>query len=110
MAIPDHVLNLRKVKAHRVNRGFSISELARRLQVSHESLTHWERGKNVMPLDVFQKLCNLYELDYFEVCEILWLKPIGLDFIVCFRAACKKEGKTPLQVLHEFIKVYADLI
>jgi len=63
-----------------------------------------------MPLDVFQKLCKLYELDYFEVCELLWLKPIGQDFIVCFRAACKKEGKTPLQVLFEFIKVYSDLL
>jgi len=110
VAIPDHVLNLRKVKAHRVKRGLSISELARRLQVSNDSLTCWEKGRNVMPLDVFQKLCNLYELDYFEVCEILWLKPIGLDFITCFRVACKKEGKTPLQVLLEFIKVYADLM
>lgn len=110
MAVPDHVLNLRKVKAHRVNRGLSISELARQLEVSDNALSAWEKGRLVMPLWVFQKLCNLYELDYFEVCEILWLKPIGLDFIVCFRAACKKEGKTPLQVLFEFIKVYSDLI
>ena len=110
MAIPDHVLNLRKVKAHRINRGLSISELARRLQVSNNALADWEKGRNVMPLDVFQKLCNLYELDYFEVCEILWLNPISLSFIVCFRAACKKEGKTPLQVLFEFIKVYSDLL
>lgn len=110
MAIPDHVLNLRKVKAHRVNRGLTISELARRIQVPISSLSAWEKGKTMVPLEIFQKLCTLYELDYFEVCEILWLKPIGLDFIVCFRAACKKEGKTPLQVLFEFIKVYSDLI
>jgi len=109
-AIPVTVMDLRKLKAHRLVRGLSASELARRIGVTPDTMGFWEAGKVLMHMDSFRKICLEYDLDYFEIAELLRLKPIDLHYVISFRAACKREGKKPIQVILDFFKVYAELV
>jgi len=83
--------------------------MARRVGAHYDTIHKAEHGKRVS-LGLFKRFCEVLWLDYFEVCELLYLKPIPLNVIKAFRASCKKEGKTPLQVLYEFIRVYSNLV
>lgn len=61
-------------------------------------------------LHQFKKLCELYELDPFEICELLWLKIFDAKDLEDFREACKRCEATPKEELKTFLKVYANNI
>ena len=61
-------------------------------------------------LDTFVLLCQALNLDYFEICELLYLQPLPGDVVRGFKAACREAKKSPLQVLYELMSVYADSI
>lgn len=49
-----------KIKAFRVDAGLSVSETARKLEVSRQSVINWEKGKNVPSPELMYRLCDLF--------------------------------------------------
>jgi len=87
-----------------------MSDVGRLLGIAPGDYFHYESGGVTLPIYHFRKLCILWNLDLFEIVELLKLFPVKGDYLAVFRGACRKEGKTPAQVLLEFIKIYAGLI
>lgn len=106
MRDPEHIVDLLKLKAHRLARGVSLAELERRFGMAHHYMGLYEKGIKPMPLWVFRKICQEFTLDPLEIMELLKVKPIPLNLIIRFRVACRREGTTPRQALMDFLRVY----
>lgn len=52
------------LKAARVNAGYTQKEAARILGVSNKTLGSWEKGLSVPRVDMIDKICALYKIDY----------------------------------------------
>jgi transcriptional regulator with XRE-family HTH domain len=48
--------------AARVNAGYSLDEVAERLQKSKGTIINWEKGRTSMKITEFEELCNLYKI------------------------------------------------
>lgn len=48
--------------AARVNAGYSIEEIAKKMQRSKNTIINWEKGKTSMKVLEFENLCNLYKI------------------------------------------------
>lgn len=46
--------------AARVNAGFSLEEVAEKMQKSKSTIINWEKGRTSMKIPEFDDLCNLY--------------------------------------------------
>jgi len=55
-------------------------------------------------------LVKLYGLDALEVAEILKINLATPLELKMFRAACAREGKTPAQVIADFVRVYPEVV
>jgi DNA-binding XRE family transcriptional regulator len=53
-----------KLKAARVNAGYSQSRAAKALGISNKTLSNWETYKTFPKQPMIEKLCNLYGLTY----------------------------------------------
>lgn len=107
---PERVFDRKLFQAYRKRRGWNIDIAGAVTDINKWTISRYEKGENLPPLHRFQALADAYELDPFEVCEVLKLFPVPKDLLRQFRAACRREGKTPLQVVMEFMKVYAGLV
>lgn len=72
------------------------------------TIGQYEAARQFPPPHRLRALCLGYELDPFEVCELLRFYPVPRGLLRKFRTACKQEGKSPLEVLLEFIEVYVN--
>lgn len=52
------------LKAARINANLSQKDAAKLLNISNKTLSSWENGHNVPKVDMVQKLCELYRIDY----------------------------------------------
>lgn len=50
------------LKAARVNAGFSLEQVAERIQKNKSTIINWEKGRTSMKISEFEELCNLYRI------------------------------------------------
>jgi transcriptional regulator with XRE-family HTH domain len=48
--------------AARVNAGFSLDEVAKKMQRTKGTIINWEKGRTPMKISDFDELCNLYKI------------------------------------------------
>lgn len=48
--------------AARVNAGFSLDEVAKKMQRTKGTIINWEKGRTSMKISDFDELCNLYKI------------------------------------------------
>ena len=48
--------------AARVNAGYTIDEVARKMQKNKVTIINWEKGRTSMKVPEFEELCNLYKI------------------------------------------------
>ena len=48
--------------AARVNAGYSLDEVAEKMQKTKGTLINWEKGRTSMKISEFEDLCNLYKI------------------------------------------------
>ena len=48
--------------AARVNAGFSLDEVAKKMQKTKGTIINWEKGRTPMKISDFDELCNLYKI------------------------------------------------
>lgn len=99
-----------KLRIFRRRAKLSLSQVSEMTSISTSSLSDYECGLIVPQLHQLKKLCEIYELDPIEVCELLWLKFVDTSFLKSFRAACQQAGHTPLQVYRSLIINYKNWV
>jgi DNA-binding XRE family transcriptional regulator len=52
------------LKAARVNAGYKQKEVSELLDISNKTICSWEKGKTVPKVDMVNKLCELYKVNY----------------------------------------------
>lgn len=52
------------LKAARVNAGYLQSQASKMLGISNKTLSSWEKGTTVPKVDMVNKICKLYNVDY----------------------------------------------
>lgn len=57
------------LRAARVNKGLSTAEVARELRVSTNSVSKWETGAVKPTLATAKMLCELYDVDIYNIKE-----------------------------------------
>ncbi len=48
--------------AARVNAGYTIDEVAKKMQKNKVTIINWEKGRTSMKVPEFEELCNLYKI------------------------------------------------
>lgn len=55
------------LRAARINAGLTQSEAAKKLDVSKDSISNWERGKTFPDVSLLKKIESLYGVDYKDI-------------------------------------------
>jgi transcriptional regulator with XRE-family HTH domain len=55
------------LKAARVNAGYSIADVCRKLNISSSAICAWENGKRSPKVNTVFELCKLYGVDYDDI-------------------------------------------
>ena len=105
--LPLYVFNGKKLRSFRERAQLSLTQVSEETRIAISSISDYECGKIVPQLHQFKKLCELYELDPFEICELIRLHVFDQSRIKDFRAACKRCDATPKEELKTFLEVYA---
>jgi transcriptional regulator with XRE-family HTH domain len=101
--------NREKFRIFRELRGVTLVALARQTGIDVSTLGYIDRITTRLPcLENFVAICEALNLDYFEICDLVYMQPLPGDVVRGFRAACRAEKKTPLQILYELISVYTE--
>lgn len=53
-----------KLKAARINAGLLQKEVAKKLNVTPQTILNWEKGKRFPKQPMIEKLCELYSISY----------------------------------------------
>ena len=101
------ILDQRQLMAFRERAGLTLQKVQELSGISKSSLSDFEHGRIVPRLHQFKKLCKIYQLDIFEIMELLRLNFMEKKDLKNFRTACQNEGETPADALKAFIIVYA---
>ncbi len=56
------------------SKGFSQTELSKKIGVSQSAISHYAKGDICPSLETFANICNELKLDGEEICEILCIK------------------------------------
>ncbi len=104
-----YILDQRKLMAFRERAGLTLAEVEALSAIPKSTLHDYEHGRIVPQLHQFKKLCGVYQLDIFEIMELLNLKFVEHRDLKTFRTACRYKGLTPAEALREFMLVYAHL-
>lgn len=62
MKIEDQIIIGEALRDARLNKGFTLEEVAAHLGVTHKSVQFWEQGRNKITLPSFISLCKLYNI------------------------------------------------
>ena len=104
--LPLYVFSGKKLRLFRERAQLSLTQVSEQTMIAISSISDYECGKIVPQLHQFKKLCELYELDPFEICELIKLRVFDPRQIKEFREACKRCDATPKEELNNFMKVY----
>lgn len=102
-----YILDQRKLMAFRERAGLTLAAVEELSRIPKSSLHDYEHGRIVPQLHQFKKLCEVYQLDVFEIMELLRLNFMEKRDLKSFRTTCRAEGVTPAQALNDFMLVYA---
>jgi transcriptional regulator with XRE-family HTH domain len=102
-----YILDQRKLLGFRERVGLTLAEIEVMSGIPKSTLHDYEHGRIVPQLHQFKKLCEVYQLDIFEIMELLRINFIERRDLKSFRNACRNEGVTPAQALRDFMQAYA---
>lgn len=107
---PPTYFDHRKLRDMRKRFGLSQREMAALIGMTRGGYAGHENGLTAPSLWILRKLCKTLNLGFVEVFALLKLIPPGLNFreFDAFIRACKAEKLTPVHVLANFMKVYAE--
>lgn len=106
----NYYFNNRLLKELRKQRGWNLDLAGQATGIPGHTIGMYEAARQFPPPHRLRALCLGYELDPFEVCELLRFYPVPRGLLRKFRSACKKEGATPIATLINFIEVYVNEI
>ena len=101
-----YILDQRKLLAFREQASLTLAEVEELSRIPKSTLHDYEHGRIVPQLHQFKKLCEVYQLDVFEIMELLRLNFMEKRDLKRFRSACHHKGMTPAQALRDFMLVY----
>ena len=64
----DNIIG-KNMKALREHNGFSQDSLANYLGIKRESISYFETGSRAIPIEIMEKLCDLYGIDLADIFE-----------------------------------------
>jgi len=102
-------LDLKLLRIFRKRMGWNAFEAAERIGMGKFTFCRWEKGENLPPFLRFREICRAFQLDPFEICDLLKFELIPKAILRKFRAACEKDGKKPLDAVIEFMRVYSEI-
>lgn len=106
---PVYVFNGKRLRKIREQLQLSLIQVSQLTGIAISSLSDYECGKIVPQVHQFKKLCEAYELDPLEICELIKIKISDPRDIKEFRQACHRYETTPLQAFRDFIVDYANM-
>ncbi|RJR35566.1 MAG: XRE family transcriptional regulator [Deltaproteobacteria bacterium] len=104
----NYYFNNRLLRELRKQRGWNLELAGEAAGIPGFTIGQYEAARMFPPPHRLRALCLGYELDPFEVCELLHFHPVPRSLLRKFRAVCKKEGVTPLETISNFIEVYVN--
>lgn len=102
-----YILDQRKLMEFRERAGLTLAAVEELSRIPKSALHDYEHGRIVPQLHQFKKLCEVYQLDVFEIMELLRLNFMEKRDLKSFRTACRAQEVTPAQALRDFMIVYA---
>jgi transcriptional regulator with XRE-family HTH domain len=102
-----YVIDLRKLREFRRQAGLSLKEVEEATGIRSSNLCDFERGRIMLQLHKLKDLIRLYELDVFEVLDLLRLRLLDPKLLRDFRRACQRHDTTPAEALHDFMLVFS---
>jgi transcriptional regulator with XRE-family HTH domain len=106
----NYYFNNRLLRELRKQRGWNLDLAGQAAGIPGFTIGQYEAARQFPPPHRLRALCLGYDLDPFEVCELLRFYPVPRGLLRKFRAACRKEGTTPLETLLNLIEVYVNEI
>lgn len=101
---PAHrTLDLKKLVAYRRRQGLTLTQVQELTGIPRSSLCDFEKGRIVLQLHKIKALIELYELDCFELLELLRFRVIHPSYIRLFHEACQRSGASPQEALEDLI-------
>lgn len=85
-----YIFNGKKLRSFRQRARLTLTQVSEETWIATSSISDYECGEIVPQLHQFNKLCKLFELDPFEICELLYLRIFDPQDVKDFREACKR--------------------
>jgi transcriptional regulator with XRE-family HTH domain len=104
------ILDGRLLKEFRKRAGLSLPKAAELSGISASILCGYETGRVVPMIHRLKVLFRIYEMDLFDLAELLDLDAVERKLLKAFRRSCLKDNKTPLSALIDFMRVYSHAI
>ncbi len=102
----SYVFSGTKLRTFRQRSNFSLTRVSEMTGISTSSISDYECGRIVPQVHQLKKLCEVYNLDPFEVCELIRFEAYDSQKIRTFREACRRQGLKPKQALEVCIVYY----
>ncbi len=102
----SYVINLRELKKFRRRAGLTMRGVQEAIGLSPSSLSNFENGNIMLPWPRLRELIHQYDLDLFEIYDVLRLRLLDPKLLREFRRACRKVDTTPAQALRDFLLVF----
>jgi transcriptional regulator with XRE-family HTH domain len=102
----DYVFNLKKWREFRLRTGLSLKDVQEATGIRSSNLCDFERGRIILQFHKLKELIRLYELDVFEVLDLLRLRLLDPKLLRDFRRACQRHDTTPGEALNDFMLVF----
>jgi len=92
--------------------GLTQEALAKEINLVRGGYAGYETGAIVPSLHAFRQVSLSLDLNPIELCDLLRLNPLGLDYQtrVRFVRVCKQQGLTPMGALRELIKAFSNYV
>jgi DNA-binding XRE family transcriptional regulator len=100
-------MDLKFLRIIRKRLGLNAFKAAEQVGVGRYTFCRWEKGENLPPLPRFKQICKIFQLDPFEICDLLKIELIPRAILRKFRVACERDKKKPLEAVIEFMRVYS---
>lgn len=102
----NYVVNKEKFKEFRLRAKLTLRQVDAATGIKPPNLSDFEHGRLLLPWPRLRKLMHQYDLDLFEIHDVLRLRILDPKLLQEFRRACRQVGTTPAQALHDFLLVF----
>jgi transcriptional regulator with XRE-family HTH domain len=100
----------KKFRKFRERIGLNKVETTRLTGISGVALLSYEKGETAPSAYHLSVLTRLFSIDPLELGELLRLDYVTPGELRSFRTACAREGKLPLEVMRDFVRVYPEVM